>query len=157
MSWDDVVRLRKEVLPHVAKLRKVLEDSIIAARKPQNTDLEVYSRALAEIKERHKRTENEVREAWHKLKFKTLDAGAAAAAGGLSIIAPPGGWAPALIGIAAAFITKMAQGTAIDLHKIVVASRANKISPLLFFDVLPDEAQNLVRQTQAVLEKIRAK
>ncbi|HZF51972.1 MAG TPA: hypothetical protein VE093_25140 [Polyangiaceae bacterium] len=148
MSWDEVVRLRKEVLPHVAKLRKILEDSVVAARKPQNANMEAYSRALAEIKEKHKKATSEVREAWSRLKFKTIDAGLATTTGGLSTIAPPGGWATVLLGIAGTFIGKMIQGTAADLHKLVLASRAAKQSPLFFFDVLPDEARNILKREE---------
>jgi hypothetical protein len=146
MSWEEVVRLRKEVLPHVAKLRKLLNDSVIAARKPQNADLEVYSRALAELKEKHKKAANEVREAWHKLKFKTLDAGVPAVSGGLSTLVLPGGWATVLLGLAGVFIAKMAQGTAADLHKVIVASKTERVSPLLFFDVLPKNAGKIARE-----------
>lgn len=145
MTWEEVMRLRKEVLPHVAKLRQVLVDSVIAARKSQNADLEAYSRALAEIKEKHKKAAGEARDAWTKLGFKTMDAGTAAVVGGLSTIAPPGGWAHVLLGIAGAFIGKMAQGTAADLHKLVITSKAKKISPLFFFDVLPDNAHRIAR------------
>lgn len=149
MTWNEVMRLRKEVLPHVAKLRQVLVDSVVAARKPQNADLEVYSRALAEIKEKHKKAAGEARDAWTKLGFKTLDAGAAAAVGGLSTIAPPGGWAQVLLGIAGAFIGKMAQGTTADLHKLLLASKARKMSPLFFFDILPEAAQKIARNGEA--------
>jgi hypothetical protein len=155
MTWDNVVRLRKEVLPHAAKLRKLLEDSVIAARKPQNADVEVYSRALAELKEKHKRATNELHDAWRKLGFNTLNAGVAAASGGLSTLVPPGGWAPVLLGIAGAFVASMAKGTAADLHKVIVASKARKVTPLLFFDVLPEKAEKIVREQAASEESPR--
>lgn len=145
MSWDDVVRLRKEVLPEVGKLRRLLEDSVIAARKPQNADLDTYSRALADIKEKHKRAGDEVRATWNRLKFKTVDAGVAAASGGLSTLAPPGGWSALMLGIAGAFVAKMASGTAADVQAIMAAARAKRVSPLLFFDVLPEKAAKIAR------------
>ncbi|WP_437721828.1 hypothetical protein [Sorangium sp. So ce861] len=146
MTWDEVVRLRKEVLPYVAKLRKLLEDSVAAARRPQNADLEVYSRTLAEIREKHKKSVDEVRETWRRLKFKPLETTVAVASGGLTTLATPGGWAPIVVALTAGFIGKMAQGTAADLHKLVTASRAKKASPLFFFDVLPAEAQKIARK-----------
>ena len=145
LTWDEVVQLRKAVLPHVAKLRQLLVDAVAIAQVPQNADPQAYLRALRELKEKHKRATNDAREAWSRLSFKTVETAALSTMGGLSTLAPPGGWAHVIQAIALAFVTNMAKGALGDVTKLQAARDNLKASPLLFFDTLPNEVERIVR------------
>jgi hypothetical protein len=146
MPWDEVGRLRKEILPHAAKLRQVLVSSVAAARQQQNGSLETYSKALAKVKEQHQRAVDDVRAAWQQLRFHTIEAGVSSAMGaGLSTLAPPGGWTTAILALAGLYASKAVPGSITNVHKALAASRSLKASPLFFFDRLPQSVATLAR------------
>lgn len=136
MDWADVLRVRKEILPSVSKLRGLLVASVRAAARPQNSGIEPYLAALGQLKEDYRRAEDDARSAWTKVGFRVLEASAAAGLTGLTAIAPSATWATVFTSIAIATVVKAIGGTGADVHTILRAGKKQKASPLFAFDGL---------------------
>ncbi len=141
LSWDGVSRLRREVLPQVAKLRGLLQDAIRLAHKPSNADVSTYSSALRDLKEKHKRAAEAAGEMWRKLGFKTIDAAILSVAG-LATVAAPTEWTKVLTALAISMLTKVVGGTAIDTRSYLLANRQRRATPLFFFDTLVERIKD---------------
>jgi hypothetical protein len=147
MAWDQVVRLRKEVLPHVSKLRQALLGDVASARLSLTAGVDEYRQALSVRKDEQRRQVDIVREAWRKLGFKTAEVTAGVAVGAVGrelavgLHALPVAWVPALVAFAGAFLGKMLPGSFENASKAVSAYRKMRASPLFFFDVLPGKAR----------------
>jgi hypothetical protein len=147
MAWDQVVRLRKEVLPHVSKLRQALLGDVASARLSLTAGVDEYRQALSVRKDEQRRQVDIVREAWRKLGFKTAEVTAGVAVGAVGrelavgLHALPVAWVPALVAFAGAFLGKMLPGSFENASKAISAYRKMRASPLFFFDVLPGRAR----------------
>ncbi len=136
LSWSEVLRIRKEVLPFVAKLRGLLAASVKVAGKPQNASLDHYLVALKELKTSFQKAQDEVTAAWRKIGIKTVEAGVAALPAGLSAFAPNTAWTTPLIVIAGGLIYKALQGSIGEAETILRGKQTLKASPLFAFDRL---------------------
>jgi hypothetical protein len=146
LSWDGVIRLRKEVLPHVGRLRSALVGNVLKTRQSLTSGPTAYEQALKAMKDDHLRHVDDLRDAWRKLGFKTLEVAAVAAIGGKAaagLHAINVAWVPALVGLAGAFLGKMVQGSFENVSRAISANGKVKASPLLFVDVLLSRARKL--------------
>jgi len=135
MTWDEVFRVRREILPSVARLRGLLISSVRAASKPDNTDFESYMNALQEIKDGYRSTQDEVREAWRKIGIGTGTAAATATVtSGLSALAVGASWANVVTAVAISTVANAIGVAAPNVQNIMKAGKAQKASPLFAFD-----------------------
>ncbi len=147
MAWDQVVHFRKEVLPHVSRLRQALIADVTDGRFSLRAGGNEYRQALSLRKDELRRQADVVREAWRKLGIKTAEvtAGVAASAVGgelaVGLHALPVEWVPALVAFAGAFLGKILPGSFENGSKAISTYRKMRASPLFFFDVLPMRAR----------------
>ena len=134
MPWTEVLRLRREILPAVARLRKLLISSVRVAHEPQNAELAPYLAALQKIKEDYRQAQDEVASAWRKIGFRTIELASAAAATGLSSLAPNPDWVKTISAAAVIVVTKVLGASAPDLRAILRSGKARKACPLFAFD-----------------------
>lgn len=134
MAWTEVLSIRKEILPSVAKLRGLLQASVRAARRPQNSDLHAYANALQALKSEYVKASNDLQEAWRRIGFRTVEAAATGLPSvGLLALAPSPTWAAALMGFGLGVLAKTIGGAPADIRAMVKASNALKASPLFAF------------------------
>lgn len=148
MTWDDVFRLRKEILPSVAKLRGLIVASVRAAAKPQNADLKAYLEALAEIKGTYRKTQDELSASWRNMGFRTLEVVASAVASGLTVFVPSADWTRRLTDAAIVIVAKALGGAGADIRTIMRAGRARKAAPLFAFDQVLARGDAILRKPE---------
>jgi hypothetical protein len=136
MSWEDVFRLRKEVLPAVAKLRELMVSSVKAAAHPQNADLSTYVQALGKLKDDYRKAQDDASGAWRKAGFRTVEVTASGVATGLASLAPSADWTKMITGAAMLIVAKALGGAGDDFRTIMRSRKARKASPLFAFDRL---------------------
>jgi hypothetical protein len=136
MSWEDVMKLRKEILPHAKKLRHHLKVVVRAANRPQSSDLSEYIQALNALRDKHAKARDDLRGAWKRLGFKLVEGAIAAAPAGLTAIAPSPEWARSLTAFALGAAFKTVASLPTEIQSIVAANRAKKATVLFAFDRL---------------------
>jgi len=136
MSWEEVFRVRKEILPAVKKLQKQVADSVAIAGRSQNADLSAYLDALSKLRTKHEKARDQVSEAWQKLGFGTLVVAAGETVAGLASVATNGAWSKELTIVAIGLAAK-ALGTVTEQAQAIVRGREQRnASPLFAFDGL---------------------
>jgi hypothetical protein len=136
MSWAEVMRIRKEILPAVSKLRGLLVASVRAAAQSQNSSIEPYLAALSQLKDEYRAAQDEVSLSWKKIGLRVVEATAATGLTGLATLAPHPHWAAVFTGFALATAAKAISGTTPDVASIVRAGKHQRASPLFAFDSL---------------------
>ena len=143
LGWDEVARLRKEVLPHAARLRQVLVDHVRSTRSLQNAGLEPYAAALAGLRSKQQAAMEQYRDAWRKLGFTAVGAGIS----GLSAISLPSSLALVVVALAATVVAGSAKTAPADIHRIVTARTKRRANPLFFFYGLPGRIEKSQERT----------
>jgi hypothetical protein len=138
MSWSEVFRVRKEVLPAVVKLRGQLIDSVKVANRPQNASIDSYRLAIKEMRDRYQRAESDVSAAWRKVGIKTIEGSVGMVPAGLAAIATSPHWVAGLASIAGGLILKAAQGSIAEIDAIRRGKKMLRASPLFAFDTVLD-------------------
>lgn len=142
MSWAEVLRVRREVLPAVAKLRGVLQASVKAAARPQNAGLEPYLTALGKIRSDYQSAGEEAGKAWTQIGIRLAETGVSTAAG-LTVVAPSITWAAALASGATALVAQAITGLGTDI-KSIWRGGVQKASPLFAFDGLISRGEQVL-------------
>lgn len=62
ISWPELLRLRKEVLPQLSRLHTNLKKAVWQAGRPQNLDISVYREELRPIRGQYMKTQHGLRE-----------------------------------------------------------------------------------------------
>lgn len=152
MSWSEVFRARKEILPAVAKLRGMLVDSVRMANKPQNASIDPYLAALKQMKDGYQRAEADVSAAWRKIGIRTLEAVAGAVPAGLAVVATNPLWVVPLAVVAGGLILKAAQGSIGEADAIRRGNKSLSASPLFAFDSLVSRGNAELTKARHVLK-----
>jgi hypothetical protein len=110
MPWTEVVKIRKEILPHVAQYRWELVQKVRRAHRIQTTDFNQYREIVEADRASLAVAKEELRKAWQGLKLvSSLKGLGFAAAGGASGLLIPTDWmgllGRILVGVAVAGAT----------------------------------------------------
>ena len=143
MSWQEVVRLRKEILPGMHLLRSELNKAINAQRNASLNNLEKYNDCLINIAKDYQEKRERLAEEWEKLRIGAICklGGAtalttAADISGLIAITTGAPWVDLLIKMFSSGL--LATGALSDqLSGLIPARRAVKKHSMYFIDKLP--------------------
>jgi len=143
MTWEEVARLRREVLPHAVRLRGVLEAATRASRDVSNCDVSAYRNQMQKIRDDHLGAAEALSKAWSDVGIKTLAAGMPAA--GLAVLAPPNGWAAVIVAFTIGFLSRTLGSAPEAARTLFRARKKHRASPLLGLAELDRLATGAVR------------
>jgi len=143
MSWQEVVKLRKYILPGMNELRAYLNKSIKLKQKLTSVNRESYTNEVSKLIKDFEDDKEKLAAAWEKLRIASITrfggavgAGALADASGLIAHMTGVPWADLLIKIFASGLVATSTLTS-ELQTLIPARRAIKQSPVYFIDKLP--------------------
>lgn len=143
MTWHEVIRLRKEILPGMHLLRTDLNKAINAQRNISANSLEKYNEYLISLAKDYQEKREKLAEEWEKLRIGAICKFGGAAAvttaadvSGLVAITTGAPWVDLLIKI---FSTGLIASSALSdqLSSLIPAQRAVKKHSMYFIDKLP--------------------
>lgn len=136
LSWKETLTLRRQILPHIAKLRAIILQEARVAN--EFIDPSLLSKILKKLKDDHDKAKEEVDRRWKELGIATMLKGSAAVtATELGLCAIPA--APIADVVVKLLGGALAAGAALssELKALIPARAKVKANPLVFFDVLP--------------------
>ncbi|MFA6253486.1 MAG: hypothetical protein WC687_04445 [Patescibacteria group bacterium] len=135
MSWTEVIRLRKEVLPAIGSLRTNLTNKVQELGLRAAKDMDAYVREFGKIKQEYEVEKEKLADAWEKLKLggALKLSGAIAGGYGLNLFAGPMSWidlTQKIIGLGAAAGAALSP----EITALVPARRKVLSHPLFVFE-----------------------
>lgn len=146
MNWNDVLHLRRIILPNIANLRQELFKRAIKLCRIQGSNLSAYRKVLLDMDGELKRHQDELSKAWDGLRIKgILTAGRAVgllglgqALPGLNMLLSPQSIYQLLLGVVSAGLVSAA-GLSKEIKEYIICRNKVVNHPLFFIDKLPSE------------------
>ncbi|WP_437851692.1 hypothetical protein [Sorangium sp. So ce363] len=139
VPWDDVLKIRRQILPHVSKLREVLRRNVRIAQQASNTGIAAYRQEINKLRSDFAKEKENVAAEWSKLKLvgasKALGVGGVVA-GGLSTVVIPTTISEMLLTLISSGLAA-AGAAANEFNSYIVARDKARANPMFFFDSLP--------------------
>lgn len=134
MSWDDVIRLRKEVLPKLSALRSFLMNKVNAVNRGKR-DLDAYRQEMLRTRQEFDSMKESLAEEWEKLRIgATLKSGGGVGGtAGLSLLPSFSTWFELSMLIASSGLL-IATSLTDELKGLIPARRKVQSHPLYFLD-----------------------
>lgn len=135
MSWDDVIKLRREILPKVAVFRNHIVKKLRPLRKGYITQDDA-SKVILGIRSEFEILQEDLAAEWEKIRIATVVRGGGSA-GGISLIPSlTGTWEEILIRVIAGGLVA-ASIISPRIESLIPASRKLRSHPLYFSTMLP--------------------
>lgn len=135
MSWDDVIRLRKEILPKLSQLRIFLMKRVNTLHLGKK-DLEIYRQEMLRTKQEFEAMKESLAEEWEKLRIGALfkfGGVEGATTTGLTLLPSFGTWQELAVLIASSGLVAASSLTD-EIKGLIPAYRKVKSHPLYFLD-----------------------
>ena len=140
MSWSEVLKVRKKILPKASNFRKSLFDSFNSLSKKEYAPSEI-SKYISELKRNFQTHQNELANEWEKFRIASvLRTGGVVGASAIGMSAIPslsGTWEEIFIRVVGVGLISIATLTA-ELKTLIPAKRKVKKHPLFFSTMLPN-------------------
>ena len=146
MNWNDVLQLRRVILPNIANLRQELFKRAIKLCRIQGGNLSVYRKVLLDMDSELKRHQDELSKAWAGLRIKgILTAGSTVGLFGLGQVLPglnmllsPQSIYQLILGVVSAGLVSAAPLSG-EIKEYIICRKKVINHPLFFIEKLPSE------------------
>lgn len=136
MSWPEVLKVRKEILPKIAELRKSLFESLTHLKIRSDLTFVEYQDALYALKKDFENKKQNLADEWEKLKIAaTLKFCGTLGAGGLTLLKPASSWIEQALHLGSVGLIGAATLSP-ELKSLIPAVKKVRTHPLFFTDKL---------------------
>lgn len=135
LSWEEVIKLRQEVLPKISEVRTVLLRRLVRFSGDPYAKLLQYQAEVNRLRIELQEAREHLDAKWKELGFSALIKGGASVSG-FGTLVLPSSWLE-LLGVIALSGATAAAALSEQISGIVTAKKMVKQHPLLFFEKLP--------------------